>query len=59
MGIRGFIRDVLSIYLSILIIMSVISNSFDKTKLLLSAFLLLGFSIWFMLERFGIIGKID
>ncbi|MCW1296750.1 MAG: hypothetical protein OH319_03660 [Candidatus Parvarchaeota archaeon] len=57
MGIRGFIKDVLSMYVAVIIIISIITNNYDKIKLLVSALLLLFFSTWFMLERFGIIEK--
>ncbi len=59
MGFRGFIRDIVAIYIGYMLVSSVVMNSplHKNTLLLYGAFLLL-FSVWFMVERMGILPKL-
>lgn len=55
MGIRGIIRDVLSIYLGFEILRGYLFKSFQiNDAILIAALALFLLSIWFILERIGI-----
>lgn len=58
MGIRSLIRDVLAIYLSFFIFQNIINGKIkaELTIILASLFLFL-LTIWFLLEKIGIIPK--
>ncbi len=58
MGIRGFIRDVLTLYVCFVIFMNIATGNLkvDKNFILASVLLFL-LTIWFLLERFNIIPK--
>jgi len=59
MGIRGIIRDVICIYIAYKLIFHAITNvPPDSNQLMLYAIALLIFSVWFMLERIGILPKL-
>ena len=60
MGVRGFIRDIIFIYFGFqLLINGLRGIPISKGQSLLLAVFLLFFSVWFMLERVGIIPKLD
>jgi hypothetical protein len=58
MGLRGILRDILSIYVCIIIFGNLISGNM-KTDLtfVLATLALFILSIWFLLERIGIVPK--
>ncbi|MEM5772691.1 MAG: hypothetical protein QXL86_00460 [Candidatus Aenigmatarchaeota archaeon] len=59
MGVRGFIRDIVGIYLGFEIIKGAITKHFEITiPIIACGLILLGFGIWFILERVGIIPKL-
>lgn len=59
MGFRGIIRDLLSIYIGYEIIKGYIYKNFDfSLTLLIATLALFILSIWFILERIGILPKI-
>ncbi|OIN86366.1 MAG: hypothetical protein CO092_04260 [Candidatus Aenigmarchaeota archaeon CG_4_9_14_3_um_filter_37_18] len=59
MGVRGVIRDIISIYFGIQIILLVLHDKVPtKGQLLLYAAFLLFFSIWFLMERIGLFPKL-
>jgi len=58
MGVRGVIRDLLSIYIGYEVIKGYIYKNFDfNITLLIATLALLILSIWFILERVGILSK--
>ena len=58
MGLRGIIRDGIYIYLALLILNSIITAvPLTVFQLIGIAGVLLFFSIWFFLERFGILPR--
>lgn len=58
MGIRGMVRDAIYIYFAWVLINSVITSiPLTMGQMLLMASILLFFSVWFFLERFGILPK--
>ena len=58
MAFRGRIKDIVSIYLGYKVIAMWIFNAEMTTNVGLAAFVVLGLSVWFMLERVGIIPKL-
>jgi len=59
MGIRGLIRDIISIYFGIQIILLVLQDKIPtKLQLLMYAAFLLFFSLWFLMERLGLLPKL-
>ncbi len=58
MGVRGFIRDIITLY----VVYKVIEASFSKTppgkNLVIASLLLGGFTVWFLLEKLGILPKV-
>jgi len=59
MGFRGFIRDIVAIYIGYMLVSSVVMNSpLHKNMLLMYGIFLLLFSVWFMVERIGILPKL-
>jgi len=59
MGVRGVIRDVLALYVSYRIIEGFVSkNLVADSHLLLSSILLFFLTLWFLLEKIGLIRKI-
>jgi len=59
MGVRGIIRDLLSIYIGYEVIKSYIYKNFDfSITLLIATLALLILSVWFILERVRILPKI-
>ena len=54
MGIRGLIRDVLGIYIGFRFLISPVIK-LSISELVLSGFIIFGFSFWFTLERVGIL----
>lgn len=59
MGVRGLIRDLLGIYLGFEVIRSYISNSSLNINILIVSILILILSVWFLLERIGVLPKIS
>lgn len=58
MGIRGIVRDIAGIYLGIMIVKGLITDSFVIDKyIVIAGLLLLIFGLWFILERFGVLPK--
>jgi len=58
MALRGIIRDIISIYIGFhLLIAAVTGDCLSSETLLLYALGILIFSLWFTLERIGIIPK--
>lgn len=59
MGARGFIRDIIGIYLGFEIIKGAITKDFEITgPIIACGLVLLAFGIWFILERIGILPKL-
>mgnify|MGYP000119369794 CR=1 FL=1 len=59
MGIRGFIRDLIGIYLGFEIIKGAITKHFELTMpIIVCAVILLALGIWFILERIGLLPKL-
>ena len=59
MGIRSVIRDIISIYLGYKILKGYIVGEFSiTTNIFIAALLVLLFSVWFLLEKIGVIPKI-
>jgi hypothetical protein len=54
MGVRGLIRDLLGVYIGFRIIISPLIK-LSINELVLSGFIIFGFSFWFTLERVGIL----
>jgi len=57
MGVRGFIRDLISIYLGYEIIRGYIVGEFSMTNISIGVIIMFLLSIWFILERVGILPK--
>lgn len=59
MGVRGFIRDIISIYLGYEIIRGFVSDDFAITlPILIVTIALFALTIWFILEKIGILPKL-
>ena len=58
MAFRGPIKDILSIYLCYKVLAIWIFNAEMTTNVGIAAFVVLLLSVWFMLERVGIIPKL-
>ena len=59
MGFRGLIRDFLGIYLGYEIIKGYVYQNFSLTAtVLIAAVILLILSVWFLLERIGLLPKL-
>ena len=58
MGVRGIIRDVLGIYLGIMVTKDYLTGSSVDVCTLFAAIVLLLFGIWFILERIHLLPKI-
>lgn len=59
MGIRGIVRDIISIILGFQIIAGAMSGNFTiDTTILVEAIILFLFGIWFLLERVGVLPKL-
>ena len=57
MSVRGFIRDIISIYLGYEVIRGYVTGSFATTNIYIAALVLFAFSVWFVLERIGVLPK--
>lgn len=58
MGIRGFLKNILSMYLGIRIVWGYLTGSFTiDTPVVTVSIILLLLSLWFLLEMFGILPK--
>ncbi len=57
MGIRSYIRDVLCIYVSYRILEAFFQNRAIDNLTAFFAFLLGGITIWFILEKIGLLPK--
>jgi lipopolysaccharide export LptBFGC system permease protein LptF len=58
MGIRSLIRDVLAIYLSFFIFQNIINGKIKaELSIILASLFLFLLTIWFLLEKIGIIPK--
>ena len=57
MGVRGFIRDLISFYLGYEIIRGYFSGSYAMTNISIAVLVLVAIAIWFTLERLGILPK--
>jgi small-conductance mechanosensitive channel len=53
MGVRGVIRDILSLYVGYKVLALHLSGKINDSLLVLCSFLLLAMAIWFLLERAG------
>lgn len=59
MGVRGVIRDVLALYVSYRVLEGALFNKFaPDLHLVLCSLLLLILTLWFLLEKTGLIRKI-
>ena len=59
MGVRGIIRDIIGIYIGYKLLVHAIEGIPPSSdQLILYALGLLLFSVWFMLERIGLLPKI-
>jgi hypothetical protein len=58
MGVRGMIRDVIGIYLGIMVTKNYFTNSTPDVYTLFAAVALLIFGVWFILERIGLLPKV-
>ena len=54
MGLRGLIRDLIGIYVGARLILSIIFP-IDYSELVILGFITLFFSVWFTIERLGLI----
>jgi len=60
MGVRGLIRDLIGLYLGYEIIKGYVYQSFSFTPtILIATVVLLALSIWFLLERTGILPRLS
>jgi lipopolysaccharide export LptBFGC system permease protein LptF len=58
MGIRSLIRDVLAIYISFFIFQNIINGKIKaELSIILASLFLFLLTIWFLLEKIGIIPK--
>jgi hypothetical protein len=58
MGVRGLIRDILTLYVCLIIFENVFSGSMKADiTFTLAAILLFLLTIWFLLEKIGLIPK--
>ena len=57
MGLRGFIRDIIGIYIGLRMMQALWFGIPNQEAFMLGAVILF-FSVWFTLERFGIIPKV-
>lgn len=55
MGLRGFIRDLLGLYIGVRLLLSVIFP-LTPDEAVFFGFIIFGFSLWFTLERVGFLG---
>jgi putative Mn2+ efflux pump MntP len=58
MGVRGAIRDVLGVYLGIMVTKNYFTNSTVDIYTLFAGVVLLIFGVWFILERIGLLPKV-
>lgn len=57
MGIRGFIRDIIGIYMGVKMVQALWTGMSNQEAFLFGVVILF-FSLWFTLERLGIIPKV-
>ncbi len=59
MGVRGLVRDVLSIYLGYKLLSCYLSNACKgiEVGVFIAAVILLILAVWFLLERVGVLPK--
>jgi len=58
MGVRGFLRDLLTIYVCVIIFTNLITGNMKAdTTFILATLALFILSVWFLLERIGLIPK--
>lgn len=58
MGIRGIIRDLVSIYLGFEIMRGYVSGEFLMLNISVAGMVLFGLAVWFLLERFGALPRL-
>ena len=57
MGIRGIIRDIISIYLGVEIIRGYLFGQFFMLNISVAGMALFVLAVWFLLERFSVLPK--
>lgn len=57
MGVRGIIRDIVSLYLGFEIIRGYFSGEFAILNISIVGMVLFGLALWFMLERIGVLPR--
>lgn len=58
MGLRGIVRDILSIYIGLEIIYGFFTNDFRMFNITVAGISLFAIAIWFILERLGIFPRL-
>ena len=58
MGIRAFIRDIITLYVGFRLLAAAFGSELTKNDMLIFGLLLFIFSLWFLLERIGILPKV-
>ena len=58
MGVRGLLRDLLTVYVCIIIFANLVTGNMKvDTTFILAALALFLLTVWFLLERIGLIPK--
>jgi len=58
MGVRGILRDIVSVYLGIEIIRGYVTGKFFVANISVAGIVLFVIAIWFLLERIGVLSKV-
>jgi hypothetical protein len=58
MGIRGIIRDIVSVYLGFEIMRGYLTGEFYMLSISVAGMVLFGLALWFLLERTGILPRL-
>lgn len=57
MGVRGVIRDIVSLYLGFEIMRGYLSGEFAMLSISVAGMVLFGLALWFLLERVGVLPR--
>ncbi|HLD49364.1 MAG TPA: hypothetical protein VJB11_03295 [archaeon] len=58
MGIRAFIRDIIALYVGFRLLAAGLGSELSRNDMLVFGIVLFVFSLWFLLERIGILPKV-
>jgi hypothetical protein len=58
MGIRGIIRDIVSVYLGFEIIRGYFIGELAMLNISIAGMILFGVAVWFLLERLGVLPRV-